>query len=95
MTRTQIMGFSPKVLVALIALGLVATGSIVFNVYFLATKDKALETEVEGLKDDKTKLDKDLSDLKMENEQLTLATGDEALNSLKSEIEDLKASIPN
>ena len=48
------------------------------------------KTEVEGLKDDKIKLDKDLSDLKMENEQLTLATGDEALKSLKTEVEGLK-----
>ena len=58
------MGFSPKILVALIVLGLVATGSIVFNVYFLATKDKALDlkTEVESLRDDKTKLEKELKD---------------------------------
>lgn len=61
---SQIMGFSPKVLVALIALGLIATGSIVFNVYFLATKDKALE-QVESLRDSKTKLDKDLIDIKL------------------------------
>ena len=60
------MGFSPKILVALIVLGLVATGSIVFNVYLLATKD-TFRTEVEGLKESKTKLDKDLSDLKLEN----------------------------
>ena len=45
------MGFSPKVLVSLIALGLVAIGSIVFNVYLLATND-TLRTEVEGLKDE-------------------------------------------
>ena len=43
-TISQKMGLSPKILAVLIALGLVATGSIIFNVYFLATKDKALES---------------------------------------------------
>ena len=66
------MGFSPKILVALIVLGLVATGSIVFNVYLLATKDKTLEllkTEVESLKDSKTKLESELKNKSAENNQ--------------------------
>ena len=63
------MGFSPKILVALIALGLVATGSIVFNVYLLATRDKAL-TEVESLKDHKNKLESELRVKSSENDKL-------------------------
>ena len=67
-TLSQIMGFSPKVLVALIALGLVATGSIIFNVYFLTTKDKA-RTEVEGLKEKATSLENELGTLKAGHDQ--------------------------
>ena len=58
-TAGRIMGFSPKILVALIALGVIAASSIVFNVYFLTTKD-TLKTEVEGLKESKGKLEIEL-----------------------------------
>ena len=86
---SQIMGFSPKILVALIALGLLATGSIVFNVYLLATKDKALRTEVEGLRESKTKLDKDLGYLRANNVYLTNELSSGARQYLPVEREEL------
>ena len=74
----------------LITLGVIATGSIVFNVYFLATKDKALElirTEVEGLKYNETKLEDKLGALKLENDNLK-KTSRKNLTNLPSVSED-------
>ena len=71
---SQNLEFSPKVLAALIASGLVAASSIVFIVYFLATKDNALEplrTEVEDLKDSKSKLEANISTLTVKNDRLS------------------------
>src|SRR5258708_17318057 len=66
------MGFSPKVLAVLIALGLVATGSIIFNVYLLATRYKALDpfwTELKDLKEKAATLENELGTLKAGNDQ--------------------------
>ena len=95
-TIRPIMGFSPKVIVALFALGLVATGSIVFNVYFLTTKDKTLRTEVEGLKDSKGKLELELSasaGFKEQSKVLSdqLVELNEANSDLNNKLEGLKS----
>ena len=71
-TAGFILGFSPKVLVTLITMGVVVFVSISFNAYLLATKDSTLgplKTEVEDLKNDRTKLEGQIHDLR---EQITI-----------------------
>lgn len=91
-TAGFILGFSPKVLVTLITMGVVVFVSISFNAYLLATKDsEPFKTEVEDLKNNRIKLEgenchlrDDNTILKGEIRKLTLKISEDEKEKIKT-----------